>query len=68
MALLAAVTLDGVPENVALGVALGEGTGGLALLAAIFVSNLPEALVGAASMRSQGRTSATSQSGRENPR
>lgn len=57
MALLAAVTLDGVPENVALGVSLGEGTGGLALLAAIFVSNLPEALVGAASMRSQGRSS-----------
>ncbi|MDQ0617470.1 ZIP family metal transporter [Arthrobacter globiformis] len=56
MALLAAVTLDGVPENIALGVSLGEGTGGLALLAAIFVSNLPEALVGAASMRSQGRT------------
>ena len=27
MALLAAVTLDGVPENVALGVSLGEGTG-----------------------------------------
>jgi ZIP family zinc transporter len=54
LALLAAVTLDGVPENVALGVALGEGTGGLALLAAIFVSNLPESLVGAASMRSQG--------------
>lgn len=56
MALLAAVTLDGVPENIALGVSLSEGTGGLALLAAIFVSNLPEALVGAASMRSQGRT------------
>jgi ZIP family zinc transporter len=57
MALLAAVTLDGVPENVALGVALGEGTGGLALLAAIFVSNFPEALVGASSMREQGRSS-----------
>ena len=56
LALLAAVTLDGVPENVALGVALGEGTGGLALLAAIFVSNFPEALVGSASMRSQGRS------------
>ncbi|ALU39975.1 zinc permease [Kocuria flava] len=53
-ALLAAVTLDGVPENVALGVALSEGTGGLALLAAIFVSNLPESLVGASSMREQG--------------
>lgn len=33
LALLAAVTLDGVPENLALGVSLGEGTGGLALLA-----------------------------------
>ncbi len=58
LALLAAVTLDGVPENVALGVSLGEGTGGLALLAAIFVSNLPEALVGSASMRAQGRSPA----------
>ncbi|HST71920.1 ZIP family metal transporter [Kocuria rosea] len=57
LALLAAVTLDGVPENVALGVALGEGTGGLALLAAIFVSNFPEALVGSASMREQGMAS-----------
>lgn len=56
MALLAAVTLDGAPENVALGVSLGEGTGGLALLGAIFVSNFPEALVGSASMRAQGRT------------
>ncbi len=56
LALLAAVTLDGVPENVALGVSLGEGTGGLALLAAIFVSNLPESLVGAASMRAQGKS------------
>lgn len=56
MALLAAVTLDGVPENIALGVSLGEGTGGLALLAAIFVSNFPEALVGASSMRTQGKS------------
>jgi zinc transporter, ZIP family len=56
MALLAAVTLDGIPENTALGVSMGEGTGGLALLAAIFVANLPEALVGGASMREQGRS------------
>jgi zinc transporter, ZIP family len=56
LALLAAVTLDGVPENLALGVSLGEATGGLALLAAIFVSNFPEALVGSASMRAQGRS------------
>lgn len=56
LALLEAVTLDGVPENVALGVSLGEGTGGIALLGAIFVSNFPEALVGSASMRAQGRS------------
>ena len=56
LALLAAVTLDGVPENVALGVSLGEGPGGIALLGAIFVSNFPEALVGSASMRAQGRS------------
>ncbi|WP_150308471.1 ZIP family metal transporter [Planctomonas psychrotolerans] len=59
MALLAAVTLDGVPENLALGISLQEGSGGIALLAAIFVSNLPESLVGAASMRSQGRSTAS---------
>jgi ZIP family zinc transporter len=58
LALLAAVTLDGVPENIALGVSLGGGTGGIALLAAIFVSNFPEALVGSASMRAQGRSQA----------
>lgn len=56
LALLAAVTLDGVPESIALGVSLGEASGGLALLAAIFVSNFPEALVGSASMRAQGRS------------
>jgi ZIP family zinc transporter len=56
LALLAAVTLDGVPENIALGVSVDEGTGGVALLAAIFVSNFPEALVGSASMRAQGRS------------
>lgn len=49
-ALLAAVTLDGVPENLALGVSLVHSSG-FVLLVAIFASNLPEALVGAASMR-----------------
>ena len=47
-AILAAVTLDGVPENMALGVSLLQTswTGALALLVAIFASNLPEALGG----------------------
>jgi ZIP family zinc transporter len=57
-AILAAVTLDGVPENMALGVSLLESstTGALALLVAIFASNLPEALGGAVGMRDQGRS------------
>jgi len=55
-ALLAVVVLDGVPENLALGTTLAVGTGSLPLLAAIFASNLPEALVGARSMRDEGRT------------
>ena len=54
-ALLAAVTLDGVPENLALGVSLVEGAS-LTLLVAIFFSNLPESLVGAVAMREEGRT------------
>lgn len=49
-ALLAAVTLDGVPENLALGVSLVEGAS-LTLLVAIFFSNLPESLVGAVAMK-----------------
>jgi ZIP family zinc transporter len=52
-ALLAAVTLDGVPENLALGVSLVEGAS-LTLLVAIFFSNLPESLVGSQAMRSEG--------------
>ena len=55
-ALLAAVTLDGVPENLALGVSLLSGGGSLVLLVAIFCSNFPEALVGAVAMRRGGRS------------
>ena len=58
-ALLAATILDGVPENLALGVSLAdqESAGGsLALLAGIFAANFPEALVGAVAMRSVGRS------------
>lgn len=54
LALLAAVTLDGIPENVALGVSLVEGAS-LSLLVAIFFSNLPESLVGAVAMREAGQ-------------
>ena len=53
-AILAAVTLDGIPENMALGVTLLEGTGSVVLLVAIFASNLPESLGGAVGMRDEG--------------
>jgi ZIP family zinc transporter len=39
-----------VPENTALGVSLTEA-GSVALLAAVFARNFPEALAGAVSMR-----------------
>lgn len=50
-ALLLGVVLDGVPENLALGVTLDAGVGGLVLLVAIAVGNVPEAVSGAAKMR-----------------
>ena len=54
--LLAAITLDGIPENLALGVAL-IGAGGLevaALAGSILLSNLPEAAGGARDMSGSG--------------
>lgn len=58
--LLASITLDGIPENLALGVALiGAGPMQVAALAgSIFLSNLPEAAGGAKEMaknRSKGK-------------
>jgi zinc transporter ZupT len=50
------VTLDGVPENLALGVTLLSGGGSIVLLVAIFCSNFPESLVGAVAMRRGGRS------------
>ncbi len=51
-ALMLGTLLDGIPENAALGVSLGA-EGGLVLLVAIAVGNVPEAVAGAASMRRQ---------------
>lgn len=55
LALLAGVTLDGIPENTALGVSLND-TGSLALLVAVFASNFPEALAGARRMKERDRS------------
>jgi ZIP family zinc transporter len=48
--------LDGIPEQMVLGIELASGEGvGLGLLAAIFISNLPEAVGSATEMKSSGR-------------
>jgi ZIP family zinc transporter len=47
--------LDGIPEQAVLGISLAAGEGvGVALLVAIFVSNLPEAMGSAEEMRKAG--------------
>ena len=54
--------LDGIPEQLVLGLGLGIPVGGgvsLGLLGAIFVSNLPEAVGSASAMREAGRTRTT---------
>ncbi|MGH2993887.1 MAG: ZIP family metal transporter [Solirubrobacterales bacterium] len=51
-ALLLGAVLDGIPESAVLGITLLEGsTVGVAVLAAIFLSNLPEALSSTTGMR-----------------
>ena len=51
--------LDGIPEQMVLGIGLGAGGGvSVGLLAAIFISNLPEAVGSASEMRAAGRTRA----------
>jgi zinc transporter, ZIP family len=49
--------LDGIPESAAIGIGLIEGNGvGLALVAAVFISNVPEGLSSAAGMKGAGRS------------
>lgn len=49
--------LDGVPESVVLGASLlGGGGVGVAVLAAVFISNVPEGLSSAAGMKKAGRS------------
>ena len=51
--------LDGIPEQLVLGIGLAGGEGvGLGLLVAIFVSNLPEAIGSASDMRESGASRA----------
>jgi zinc transporter, ZIP family len=49
--------LDGIPESVVLGIGLlGGGGVSLSVLAAVFISNVPEGLSSAAGMKSSGRS------------
>jgi len=49
--------LDGIPEQLVLGINLAAGAGvGVSLLVAIFVSNLPESLGSASDMKKAGRS------------
>ena len=48
--------LDGIPEQAAIGIGLAAGGGGgIALVAAVFLSNVPESLGSAAAMKQAGR-------------
>jgi ZIP family zinc transporter len=52
--------LDGIPEQMVLGIGLAGGAGvSVGLLVAIFVSNLPEAIGSASDMRAAGKSRAT---------
>ena len=54
-AIVVGTVLDGIPESIALGVALYAGGGtGILMLAAIFLSNFPEAISSIAGLRREG--------------
>jgi ZIP family zinc transporter len=58
LSLLLGALLDGIPEQAVLGIGIADGHGvSLALLVAIFVSNLPEAIGSATDMKSARRSS-----------
>jgi ZIP family zinc transporter len=50
-----AIILDGVPESIVIGLGIFEGgTVSLAMLVAVFISNLPEAIAGTTGMKASG--------------
>ena len=54
-ALLLGAVLDGIPESAVLGITLLSGEGiGVAVLAAVFISNLPEGLSSSTGLRAAG--------------
>lgn len=56
-ALLLGAVLDGIPESAVIGISLLVGEGiGLPIVAAVFLSNIPESLSSAVGMRRSGRS------------
>lgn len=56
-ALVLGAMLDGIPESAAIGVSLlGGGPVGIAVVAAVFLSNIPESLSASAGMKATGRS------------
>jgi ZIP family zinc transporter len=53
--MILAIILDGVPESIVIGLGIFEGgTVSLAMLVAVFISNLPEAIAGTTGMKASG--------------
>jgi zinc transporter, ZIP family len=50
-----AIILDGIPESIVIGLGIFEkGTVGIAMLVAVFISNMPEAIAGTVGMKAGG--------------
>jgi zinc transporter, ZIP family len=59
-ALVLGTVLDGIPEGIVLGMSLiAGGGGGVAIIAAVFLSNLPEAIGATSRLLSHGRSGET---------
>ena len=58
-AIVLGVLLDGIPESIVIGLSLLSGNGiGVTMVAAVFLSNIPEALSASTGMRRNGRSAA----------
>jgi len=57
MAIVLGAVLDGIPESIAIGITLLEGNGvGVPVVAAVFMSNLPESLAAAQGLQKAGHS------------